>query len=47
MTKKSLKSKSPKNCDSDGSSKDYYTSGKKAAVAELQSVVIQSDSAKK
>ena len=46
VTKKNLKRKSPKNYNSDGSS-DNNNSGKKAAVAELQPVVIQSESAKK
>ena len=46
MTKKNLKRKSPKNYNSDGSSENN-NSGKKAAVAALQPVVIQSESAKK
>ena len=45
VTKKYLKRKSPKNYDSDGSSENN-ASGKKAAVSELQPVVIQSESAK-
>ena len=43
VTKKKFKKKSPQNYDSDGSSENN-TSGKKA---ELQPVVIQSESAKK
>ena len=46
MTKKNLKRKSPKNYNYDGSSENN-TSGKKAAVTELQPVVIQSEFAKK
>ena len=46
VTKKYLKRKSPKNYNSDGSSENN-NSGKKAAEAELQPVVIQSESAKK
>ena len=45
-TKKNLKRKSLKNYNSDGSSENN-NSGKKAAVAELQPVVIQSESATK